>query len=324
MKVEIKPAISKVSSVHIGRALTNFVNSIDTSETKIGDDAGNLSIFDDTEQEMVYSGHYLYSNEPTPNWIATKREKTKLVIQPMFRDALNKPAVECINDYFEWCEKSISEGFEVPDSIDGNEDRLSRDSIIDIVNKLNNYKMVIIPFKYVNIKASVKVEAEGISTKKTMLINGLKWLTDSESGELVCNILVEHRVTGSLGKSKLICIDEYGKSFNIDAVELANSSSKVKIANAIEYNKLGFVKPIEITNGTTSLIIDGTFIYYKTNSGTFIVGEWVRGGIRMRYTSKEDKLFKKLESYVQVASLHKRMIAPYLLVDTKVINVRVR
>ena len=76
-----------------------------------------------------------------------------------------------------------------------------------------------------------------------------------------------------------------------------------------------------LTNGTASLIVDGTFAYYKNNTGTFVVGEWVGNSIRMKYTN-QDKLFKKIDSYTQVLSLHKRIIAPYLLVETKVIKVK--
>lgn len=323
--MEIKPTISKVNSVHIGRALTNFLNSIDISETRIGE-VSEPSSFGDIGPcgKYIYSGHWLNSSDPGPTWLLTAADETKMVIRTKFRPALGKNPDECVKDYFKWCEESIEKGYEAPDMIEGATDRLDRDTVLSMIQRLNKNKMVIIPFKFNNIKAIVNVEAEGVSTKRDMIINGVRWRTDIESGELLCEAMLEHRGIGSIGKSSFINITDYGKALNIEAVDLANSGSKVKIANAIEYDQAGYVKPIELTNGVTSLIIDGTFVYYRNDNGTFIVGEWDGNEIKMKCKNTTDKLFKKLESYKKVASLHKRIIAPYLLVDTKIVNVKTK
>jgi hypothetical protein len=276
---------------------------------------------DDLDEQRIYSGHWLHCGDSGPTWLLTVASKTNLVISPVFSNAIGKTPVDCINDYFNWCEESVSNGFGAPDRIDGAPDRIDRDTIVDMVNKINEYKMVVVPFKYDNTKAVVDIEAEGVATKRIMNITGIKWYTDNETGNVVCSAMLEHKNVGSIGKTRFVDITEYGKTLNIEAVSLANSGSKIKIPNAIEYERSGFVKPIEITNGTASLIVDGTFAYYKNNTGTFVVGEWVGNSIRMKYTN-QDKLFKKIDSYTQVLSLHKRIIAPYLLVETKVIKVK--
>lgn len=321
--MEIRPAISKVSSVYVGRALTNFLNSVDVSETKIGETTTHKNFgVDGSDAEMIYSGHWLHCGDSGPTWLLTAQNKTKLVVTPMFNSTIGKSPTDCVNDYFNWCEESVRSGYSVPDRIDGAPDRIDRNTIVEMVNKLNSHKMVVVPLKYDNVKAVIDIEAEGVKTRRNMEISGIKWYADQETGRLMCSVMLDHRNIGSIGKSKFINITEYGSTMNIEAVSLANSGSKIRIPNAIEYDISGFVKPIELTNGKTSLIVDGTYVYYKNASGTFVVGEWVGNTLKMKYTSSEDKLFKKLESYVHVVSLHKRIIAPYLLVDTKVIKTK--
>lgn len=323
--MEIKPAIARLSSVYVGRALTNFINSIDVSETRIGERQERSSIWDDPRDEnLVYDGHMLCTGEQGPTWFLTDANKVKITKTKRFNGFFEKSPIECIRDYFNWCEESLKSGFDVQDRVDGGIDRLDEETVIDIVSKIEENKMVIVPFKYDNIKTVVEVEAEGVSTKRDMTIRGIKWKTDNETGELLCNVILNHRGIGSLGKTIMVSITEYGKRFNIEAVTLANSSSRVKVANAIEYEHAGWVKPIELTNGVTSIIIDGTYVYYKNDTGTYIVGEWTDRGLVMKYTNQNDKLFNKLGSYVKVISLHKRIIAPYSLVNTKVINVKTK
>ena len=323
--MEIKPTITKVNSINVGRALTNFINSIDVSETRIGEVSENASFDDHNENDKyIYSGHLLHTGDSAPTWVLTMADKTKMVIRKKFRPAVGKNPDECVNDYFKWCEESIAQGYAVPDTVNGTPDRLDRQTVLDIVHKLNKNKMVVVPLKYDNTKAVVNIEAEGVSTKRNMSITGVKWRTDTESGELLCEVMLEHGNVGSIGKSRFINITDYGKAFNLEAVEIANSSSKSKISNVIEYDQSGYVKPVEVTNGITSIIIDNTYVYYKNNNGVFIVGEWVGNELKMKYTNQSDKLFKKITSYAKVISLHKRIIAPYLLVSTKVINVKTR
>ena len=323
--MEIKPTIAKVSSVHVGRALTNFMNSIDVSETRIGEISEQSGFGDSgSGEKYIYSGHFLQTGNSGLTWLLTAADMTKMVIRTKFRPALGKTPDECINDYFKWCEESAEKGYEVLDRIEGGTDRLDKDTVTSMIHKLNKNKMVIIPFKYDNINAVVNVEAEGVSTKRNMVIKGIKWRTDLENGELLCEALLEHKSIGSIGKSRVINIADYGEVLNIEAVTLASSGSKVKLSNAIEYDQAGYVKPIELTNGITSIIIDGTFVYYRNNSGTFVIGEWIGNELKMKYINQEDKLFKKLESYIKVASLHKRIIAPYLLVNTKVVNIKTK
>lgn len=323
--MEIKPTITKVNSVNVGRALTNFINSIDVSETRIGEVSENTSFGDNGgNDKFIYSGHWLHTGDSAPTWVLTAADKTKMVIRKKFRSAVGKNPDECINDYFKWCEESIAQGYTVQDTVNGTLDRLDRQTVLDIVHKLNKNKMVVVPLKYDNTKAVVSIEAEGVSTKRNMSITGVKWRTDVESGELLCEVMLEHRSVGSIGKSRFINITDYGQAFNLEAVEIANSSSKAKLSNVIEYDQSGYVKPVEITNGVTSIIIDNTYVYYKNSNGVFIVGEWVGNGLKMKYTNQSDKLFKKVPSYVKAISLHKRIIAPYLLVSTKVLNVKTK
>lgn len=323
--MEIKPTITKVNSVNVGRALTNFINSIDVSETRIGEVSENTSFGDNGgNDKFIYSGHWLHTGDSAPTWVLTAADKTKMVIRKKFRSAVGKNPDECINDYFKWCEESIAQGYKVQDTVNGTLDRLDRQTVLDIVHKLNKNKMVVVPLKYDNTKAVVSIEAEGVSTKRNMSITGVKWRTDVESGELLCEVMLEHRSVGSIGKSRFINITDYGQAFNLEAVEIANSSSKAKLSNVIEYDQSGYVKPVEITNGVTSIIIDNTYVYYKNSNGVFIVGEWVGNGLKMKYTNQSDKLFKKVTSYVKAISLHKRIIAPYLLVSTKVLNVKTK
>lgn len=323
--MEIKPTITKVNSVNVGRALTNFINSIDVSETRIGEVSENTSFGDNGgNDKFIYSGHWLHTGDSAPTWVLTAADKTKMVIRKKFRSAVGKNPDECINDYFKWCEESIAQGYTVQDTVNGTLDRLDRQTVLDIVHKLNKNKMVVVPLKYDNTKAVVSIEAEGVSTKRNMSITGVKWRTDVESGELLCEVMLEHRSVGSIGKSRFINITDYGQAFNLEAVEIANSSSKAKLSNVIEYDQSGYVKPVEITNGVTSIIIDNTYVYYKNSNGVFIVGEWVGNGLKMKYTNQSDKLFKKVTSYVKAISLHKRIIAPYLLVSTKVLNVKTK
>ena len=94
----------------------------------------------------------------------------------------------------------------------------------------------------------------------------------------------------------------------------------------IEATKLGIIKPVEITDGKQSIVIDNTYMYWCHNGTISIIGEWdyVTGNMNLntetvKAIGKSD-IYKYTKVNLNLIGGHKSLIAPYLLYETHVYN----
>jgi hypothetical protein len=289
--------IRKCTEVDISRSIINFVTGVDMVETQIGKYSRNVG---SDKDDLICSGHIIEEHEPGSTILYTFVDKTKLNITPKFKDAFNKTAVQLVN----CC-----------DDIEQDE----KEEIKESITALNKNRKLIMPFKPGNTDLEVIIECENTTVKKQMGIHMLKWSTDSETGNLICELMCKSK--SNFFNRRCTCrLEDYGTTYNIGALKLSTAGSKVKMNKIIEMTASGMVRPFEVIHKNVSIIVDGTYMYMKRGSDVYVIGEWAGSNMQIN-TKSEDKALTKMKQCLTVLSLHRKYIAPYMLIDSKKLEV---
>ena len=89
----------------------------------------------------------------------------------------------------------------------------------------------------------------------------------------------------------------------------------------IQVTDYGIFKPIYVTDGTTAVAIDGTYMYYIINGETHIIGKWDNNDKMVVTTKIKTKPYTKIMDNIDFIKNHKKYMAPYLLYDSNNITV---
>jgi len=277
----------RYSILHAGKAIDDFLNNTTMIETRIGEYSSSQG---DGKVDMVVSGHML-GDMNSPTWISTDIN-TVLDKSPRFNKVFDKNATQILTIYYNKLGKSQSELKEV----------------IDKVNMLNSNKLIVLPFKP-GMSCNIDVKMETVNVNKDVIIKCLKWFNDKDSFKLKCEIIFE--TSNQFGSSKTfkLPITDYIKNFRLKNLSLTINSKKID-SGLLEVTDYGIFKPIEISDGASTIAIDGSFLYNTINGDTNVVGKWV-GDELVLISKVNTKAYKRLLQNMDVIVAHRRYIGPY-------------
>ena len=300
--VNVKVESGKYTVLHAGKALNDFLNRVTITETRIGefssskpfDRAGTSKNYD-----LICSGH-MVSNHEEVSWIYTGID-TPLDANPKFKRAFDRNPVQILKQYYD--DTGLSEE-------DLNES-------INKITKLNNNKMLIVPFK-LGTSCTVEIEVESHTFVKDMELDTIKWVTDKESSKLKCMLIFKNANVMS-GRSYSLPITSYLDKFRVSSISIQGKVSK-NDTDIIKATDNGVFRPIQFSDGDSSVVIDGSYVYFISGAGTVIIGEWKNDDLVI-YNTLKNKAFKAMMKRKDAIRAHRRYIAPYSLVDTVEIKI---
>lgn len=299
MAKEKNGELIRYSMLHAGKALDDFINHTTMIETKIGD-YGTSSGSDNSR--MIISGHMI-EKLGDPTWILTSID-TYLDQTSKFSSVFGKTPAQLLNNYYTAQEK----------------DETEMSDTISKLKRLNTNKLIVLPFKP-GMLCNLNIKMETVTVNKDATIKSIKWTTDKETYKLQC--MINFEANTQYGGSKLfkLPITEYTKSFNLKNIgfKLSASGSDMDLISITEY---GIFKPIEISDGSLKVAIDGSFLYVINNDDIFVIGYWNNDELIVKHKLNNSKAMKKLMKNLDNITTYRRYIGPYMLfpcvkIDTK-------
>lgn len=193
---------------------------------------------------------------------------------------------------------------------------------IEVIRDINTSKKLIIPIKFKE-KYSLDVYEDGefIDTV-TGVFYHLCWRTNRKTGKLDMTVTFEQRGNEYCHRYQVYNITDYMRTFRPSMSNTLIHAPK-DMNKLIKMNKFGMIHPVEIRDKNTRLILDGSFIYCG-GTDTSVVGHWGDDGFHI--LKQFDSLIKT-EAYntlitgFAVLKEHRKLIAPYLLIDSNIVEV---
>lgn len=286
--------------MHLGKALVDFLQGIDVAETRIGEYESREK---GKKPDLVVSGHKIYSDSGSPSWILTDIN-TVLDISNKFMDAYGKNAFQIANMY---CKKIGMDASETKE-------------ITDKIKAINNNKLLVVPFKpRTNCEIDYSVDGN-TEKKKEATISYIKWATDKVTHQLDCTVGFTLQ-NNSITQHTKMSITDYIDKFRLGQMELTAKGSKHD-KNLVKITKYGIFKPIVLKEGNVEIAVDGTYVYFVTNGDARIIGFWDDRGNLVVDKNIKSKAITKIKDNVQYIKNHKRYIAPYMLFEPNIIEMK--
>lgn len=287
---------NKMCIIHCGKALVDFISRVDVTETRIGE-------YESTKKggplDLVVSGHQLYDFE-NPSWVLTGINTT-LDASDKFTQAYDKNAFQIASLFCKNANMTVEE----------------TQKITNKIRDINKNKLFVLPFK-THTKCNVDIDTdEGILKKQDAQISLIKWTTNKDTHKINCKIVFELE---ELHKTASIDIKDYIDKFRLSQMDI-QAKSKNHDKRLIKINDYGIFKPIYVSDGASSVAIDGTYMYYIINGETYIIGYWDEYNKMNVITNIKTKAFNKIMDNIEDIKHHKRYMAPYLLIETNKITV---
>lgn len=299
---------------HASKALYDFIKNADITDTKIGTYSESQR---GGKKDLVASGHQIYDMSESkyawgPSTIYTYISNTVLDKSPIFD-----------------CRFNMSLGELLQKSINSNKD-ITKDEaalIIERLKNLNSRKSLIIPvMPKKDYKVTYKLDEKSKEITTLEKCFSVKWSTDKETYKLNCIVMFE---IGPADNKKMIKIPitSYGKEFVPEKMEFWNGISHCT-RSLLEMTAQGIIRPIEITDGMQSVVVDNLFVYWIHNGMTFVVGDWDPVNKKILYrkdlTKRADRveLLKFLEKNIPLIGGHRHLIAPYNLYEVHKHNIK--
>ena len=290
---------------HAGRALLDFIKNIDITNTKIGNYSESKR---GGKKDVIASGHQIYdTNESVYSW------GPSTIYTPIANTIIDKSPI------FE-CRFSLSLGELLQRGINSDK-TLTKEEALEVTEKLKNLnlrKSLIVPVvPKKDYKVTYKLDEKSKECTTLEKLFSLKWTTDKETYKLNCIAMFE---IGPADNKKMIKlpITSYGKDFVPEKMEFWNGISHCT-RSLLEMTEQGMIRPIEITDGLQSVIVDNLYVYWIHNGMTFVVGDWDPVNKKIVYrkdlTKRSDRteLLKFLDRNIPLIGAHRHLIAPYNL-----------
>ena len=299
---------------HAAKALYDYIKNIDVTNTKIGTYSESKL---GGKKDVVASGHQIYDMSDSvyawgPSTIYTFINNTTIDKSPIFD-----------------CRFAISLGEVLQRGINSDK-TLTKEEALAITEKLKNLnsrKSLIVPvFPKKDYKITYKPDEKSKEVTSLEKCFSVKWTTDKETYKLVCTVMFE---TGPADNRKVVKfpITSYGKDFVSEKMEFWNGISHCT-RSLLEMTEQGIIRPIEITDGMQSIVVDNQFVYWIHNGMTFVVGDWDVVNKKIVYrkdlTKRADRveLLKFLEKNIPLIGGHRHLIAPYNLYGVHKHNIK--
>lgn len=290
---------TKSCILHLGKALVNFIQGIDVTETKIGEYSSKNK---NCAPDLVYHGHQLFDTS-SPSWLLTDIN-TILDMSDKFLTAYDKNAFQIANMYCKHVGMSPEETKEITDRI----------------KAINQNKVFVLPFKP-KMSCNIDIKTEnGLERKKEAVISYIKWITDKETHKIDCTI--GFNITNSaFASTTKMNIKEYIDRFRLSQMDIQAKGSKHD-KELIKITDYGIFKPILIKEGNTGIAIDASYVYYIANGETHIIGFWNDRNELILDKNIKTKAVAKVRDNIDYIKKHKRYIAPYMLYEPNIVEIK--
>lgn len=335
---------SKYCILHAAKALINFLTRVDITETHIGD-------YESTERngrkDLVCYGHKLWEVGQPAHILGDI--KIVLDSEPKFSGQFGLSTTALLNKYCKQhnvCKQDIERLHSMVRSITKNKIivlplKPHMECMIDI-----NKSMELAGTDKAKPKAKTTGETTGKSetgtgtetgtasgtsesseSKKSKthdryeqaFVHYISWKINHDTHKIDCIIAFK---VGSKSSEKTYrySLSEYMQSFRMNS-DSATTAMDKKLISMTDY---GIIKPIEITDGKSTIAVDGSFVYDVQSSMIRVIGHWTDSGDLKINNGEKSKLLKKLLDNKTVIKNHRRYIAPYMLYPSNTVNVRTK
>lgn len=288
----------------MGENIVNFVNSIDTVSTSIGD----------LRQEKT--GEYIYavtgfavenSDLRFPINILTEIKNMKSLVKGKLEGRLGATAQQCLLAYINQKNLSLT----------------VKQQALEDFKRFNGNKILPVP---VRPGADIEVRIVGFDgkIKKVMTsIRFVRWMLNNSTGELegwVVSTLTRDQLGENANRFELC---DYGKSWTLPNLEISLKTAEIR-HDAIRMNKTGLIQPLEISFNDTTIAVDCAHEYLVKNGIATIIGDWGSSGMveRDEYAKalKNNKAFKEAKVCIPFLARHRKFIIPYGMSEANVIT----
>lgn len=288
---------TKSCILHIGKALVDFIQRIDTTETKIGEYSSKKK---GEPYDLVVYGHQLFDLS-SPSWILTDIN-TILDVSDKFLTAYDKNAFQIANIYCKHVGMSAQD----------------TKTVTDKIKAINNNLMLVLPFKpHSNCEIDLTVNGN-VEKKKEANINYIKWITNKETHKINCTIGFDLSNSSQIVKMD---IKDYIDKFRLSQMEMVAKGARHD-KNLIKITDYGIFKPILIKEGNVSIAVDATYVYYNTPGDTRIIGFWDENDKLVIDKNIKSKAINKIKDNLTYIKNHKKYMAPYMLFEPNVIEIK--
>ena len=290
---------NKMCILHCGKSITDFISRVDTTTTRIGEYDRRTK---NGPIDLVVAGHQIYDLE-SPSWIL-KDISITLDASDKFKGVYDKNAFQIATLYCKYVGMSAEETQEITDKIKG----------------INRNKLFVLPFKP-HTSCNIDFDNNGeLEKKQEAQISSIKWFTNSTTHKINCTI--NFLLQNSFNNIKTVSMDikDYINKFRLSQMDI-QAKSKNHDKDLIKITDYGIFKPIYVTDKTSAVAIDGTYMYYILNGETHIIGYWDNNDKMKVTTNIKTKAFTKIMDNIEYIRNHKKYMAPYLMYEPNIIEV---
>lgn len=289
----------KYGKLQCGKELYNYLRKLDLMETNIGEFRRSALTLTPplivTGAQHKYVGYSIVDILSDTSAVVEKSEKFSKYMDTNSKQLVRLYANEC--------------GMMETDL----------DEVLSILTDLHTNKKLIIPLRD-EIKYSIDAKADKKDfNKATSLLDSVIWNMNKETSKMECQLLLSMEDKTLAKRTFRYNLSDYGTKFIVEDIE--KSKNKKTNTSAIQFNRFGMVKPIEIEGKENWLALDGVNIYTRDKSGNiYIVGVWnldgtIKDSAYLRALEKTD-VYKALKDNEEYIKRHLRLIAPYGLSET--------
>lgn len=283
----------------IGGRLLRLLTEANTIQTSIGDSETDTY----TNNKLEVIGHQMYKSD-NPSKIMKYTQGLSVLTEKKL------PGTDGVNPY-----KAL-ECFVNRNHLDP--------GTLNYLKDFEKRRLIIMPFKpgqvckirvYSTDQKGVTKESE-IKTEIHSIKYGIQEVEGKESTyQAVTQVITDW--TDIKNKTRAMAnLEEYGSRFHIPDLEMG-LTKEVKELGLIKVSKYGYVRPIEISKGSLTLIVDNCNVYMKakTNNSIAIIGEWQDSKLvldsKVNTWMGIDQLVSLLEKCQNYIGRYRKYIAPY-------------
>ena len=287
--------------LHLGKALVDFIERVDTTETRIGDYEHRDYKHPGTKPDLVVNGHRIFDLE-SPDWLLSDISKV-VDISDKFEKAFDKNAFQIATMY---CKAA---GY----------DSERTKKITDRIKNINACREIVIPFKP-KTNCNIDIDTENIKAKKKdAVISYVKWKADDDTHKLKCTIGFKTENAFNSGNTIVIDAVDYLDKFRISQIDIKNDGTK-KNNELIKITDIGIFRPIVVKDKDYAIAVDGTFLYTISSDGTEIAGFWNDKNELIIDKKLKNKTVDIIKRNKDLIKEHKKYMAPYLLFKANVVE----
>lgn len=291
---------NKYCPIQAGRNLVDFINGVEVTQTSIGELREDYKT---KKLGLIVSGHIIETGATSPVNILSGLS-TSIDASGKFINYMGYTPQQILSLYM--------------DSIGTNE--AVKKKTIETFKRFNSNKLLPVPIK---LGSECEVSYESNNGKKIVAntkVASIRWNSDQETHKLQCTLVceTEHGTLDGIAKIVKVPISEYGESIKLPQIERIMKTSEID-RELIKMSSVGFIKPIEISDGKVKIASDNQYIYHIVGEQTFIVGKWSDGDIQdiqKRLAGiGASKAYKKLMNAKNYINKHRKFMVPYGLFE---------